>query len=215
MGGGPVNCPGGYTVVSVHTRHSGSRTEEVLWFQARGRWSEPGGAARLVLRIPRSEWCVVGGCRRKCATPAKSPTPTCARSSSSTRPPPRPERSTSSPWSFWTARRSPTGSAGGRSGKRRLAPSRGRLSDGLAEAHRKQVIHGDLKSNNVIVTITEDGSLRAVITDFGMARASSRSVHDRALGISGRNDCLHGARAMEGREGLDGLGCLCDGRDPA
>ncbi|MGA7410326.1 MAG: protein kinase [Bryobacteraceae bacterium] len=44
------------------------------------------------------------------------------------------------------------------------------LSAGLAEAHRKQVIHGDLKSSNVIVTKTPDGATRAVITDFGLAR---------------------------------------------
>ena len=41
---------------------------------------------------------------------------------------------------------------------------------GLAEAHRHQVIHGDLKSNNVLLTRAPDG-MRAVITDFGLARA--------------------------------------------
>jgi serine/threonine protein kinase len=45
------------------------------------------------------------------------------------------------------------------------------LCAGLAEAHRNQVIHGDLKSNNVILTTTADGAVRAVITDFGMARS--------------------------------------------
>ncbi|HEX9508220.1 MAG TPA: serine/threonine-protein kinase, partial [Myxococcales bacterium] len=44
------------------------------------------------------------------------------------------------------------------------------LSAGLAEAHRDQVIHGDLKSGNVILTKGADGALRAVITDFGLAR---------------------------------------------
>jgi tetratricopeptide (TPR) repeat protein/TolB-like protein len=44
------------------------------------------------------------------------------------------------------------------------------LFAGLAAAHRSQVIHGDLKSNNVILTQAGDGSLRAVITDFGLAR---------------------------------------------
>lgn len=44
------------------------------------------------------------------------------------------------------------------------------LCSGLAEAHRKQVIHGDLKSNNVILTRDADGETRAVITDFGLAR---------------------------------------------
>lgn len=44
------------------------------------------------------------------------------------------------------------------------------LCAGLAEAHRNRVIHGDLKSNNVILTRAGDGKLRAVITDFGLAR---------------------------------------------
>jgi serine/threonine protein kinase/Flp pilus assembly protein TadD len=44
------------------------------------------------------------------------------------------------------------------------------LCAGLAEAHRKRVIHGDLKSNNVILTQGADGAIRAVITDFGLAR---------------------------------------------
>ncbi|HLH00952.1 MAG TPA: protein kinase [Bryobacteraceae bacterium] len=44
------------------------------------------------------------------------------------------------------------------------------LCAGLAEAHRNHVVHGDLKSNNVILTTGPDGSVRAVITDFGLAR---------------------------------------------
>ena len=44
------------------------------------------------------------------------------------------------------------------------------LSAGLSAAHALGVIHGDLKSQNVILTREADGSLRAVITDFGMAR---------------------------------------------
>ena len=44
------------------------------------------------------------------------------------------------------------------------------LCAGLAEAHRNQVIHGDLKSNNVILTTGPNGAIRAVITDFGLAR---------------------------------------------
>lgn len=43
------------------------------------------------------------------------------------------------------------------------------LCAGLAEAHRNRVIHGDLKSNNVILTAVQ-GTVRAVITDFGLAR---------------------------------------------
>jgi tetratricopeptide (TPR) repeat protein len=44
------------------------------------------------------------------------------------------------------------------------------LCAGLAAAHRNHVIHGDLKSNNIILAKAADGSPRAVITDFGLAR---------------------------------------------
>jgi len=44
------------------------------------------------------------------------------------------------------------------------------LAAGLAAAHHNGVIHGDIKSNNVVLTKANDGALRAVITDFGLAR---------------------------------------------
>jgi eukaryotic-like serine/threonine-protein kinase len=59
------------------------------------------------------------------------------------------------------------------------------LCAGLAEAHRNQVIHGDLKSNNVILTTGADRALRAVITDFGLARrpeAAQRTAQSGTLG---------------------------------
>ena len=59
------------------------------------------------------------------------------------------------------------------------------LCDGLAEAHRKQVIHGDLKANNIILTTNIDGTTRAVITDFGLARkpeSSQRTMQTGPLG---------------------------------
>ena len=49
------------------------------------------------------------------------------------------------------------------------------LCAGLAEAHRNHVIHGDLKSNNIILSTQADGTVRAVITDFGLARRSDIS----------------------------------------
>ncbi len=45
------------------------------------------------------------------------------------------------------------------------------LCEGLAEAHRKQVVHGDLKTANVILSRPAAGGIRAVITDFGLARS--------------------------------------------
>ncbi len=49
------------------------------------------------------------------------------------------------------------------------------LCAGLAEAHRHQIIHGDLKSANIILTQKPDGTPRAVITDFGLASAGRTS----------------------------------------
>jgi len=59
------------------------------------------------------------------------------------------------------------------------------LSAGLAAAHRNQVIHGDLKSGNVILTKAADGSTRAVITDFGLARrpeTTQQTIRSGAMG---------------------------------
>lgn len=47
------------------------------------------------------------------------------------------------------------------------------LCAGLAEAHSNGVIHGDLKSGNIILTEWPDGSTRAVITDFGLAHGQA------------------------------------------
>jgi tetratricopeptide (TPR) repeat protein len=66
------------------------------------------------------------------------------------------------------------------------------IGDGLAAAHEKGVVHGDLKSGNVILTetgsadgrlsITDSqgsvtyGRLRAVVTDFGLAHAATQTT---------------------------------------
>jgi tetratricopeptide (TPR) repeat protein len=50
------------------------------------------------------------------------------------------------------------------------------LCSGLAEAHHNHLIHGDLKPNNVILTKDAEGSVRAVITDFGLARRADAST---------------------------------------
>jgi tetratricopeptide (TPR) repeat protein len=62
---------------------------------------------------------------------------------------------------------------------------------GLEEAHRKNVVHRDLKSQNVILTKTSSGQLRVVISDFGLARqtptaeASVASAAASATGLGG------------------------------
>jgi hypothetical protein len=56
------------------------------------------------------------------------------------------------------------------------------LCAGLAEAHRKHVIHGDLKSSNVILATDGSGHVRAVITDFGLARRPDASFQTMQSG---------------------------------
>jgi serine/threonine protein kinase len=52
---------------------------------------------------------------------------------------------------------------------RRALPLLLQLADGLAAAHTAGVVHRDLKSDNVMFVEQDDHSLRAVITDFGLA----------------------------------------------
>jgi serine/threonine protein kinase/tetratricopeptide (TPR) repeat protein len=59
------------------------------------------------------------------------------------------------------------------------------LCAGLAEAHRNQVIHGDLKSNNVILTKAAGGATRVVITDFGLARRPETTQQTIQSGVMG------------------------------
>jgi TolB-like protein/Tfp pilus assembly protein PilF len=75
------------------------------------------------------------------------------------------------------------------------------LCAGLAEAHRYQVIHGDLKSNNIILTTGPDGALRAVITDFGLAQGLGAPQRIAEAGGHGGTpdymapELLHGGKA--------------------
>jgi serine/threonine protein kinase/Flp pilus assembly protein TadD len=59
------------------------------------------------------------------------------------------------------------------------------LASGLAAAHANQVIHGDLKSTNIILTKAANGSPRAVITDFGLARGREAALASTASGVEG------------------------------
>jgi len=67
---------------------------------------------------------------------------------------------------------------------------------GVAEAHRRGVVHGDLKSNNVILARNPDGSIRAVVTDFGLARGPVGQV-EASGGHSGKgHDAAEQANAV-------------------
>jgi serine/threonine protein kinase/tetratricopeptide (TPR) repeat protein len=92
------------------------------------------------------------------------------------------------------------------------------LCAGLAAAHRGHVVHGDLKSNNIILTRAADGTSRAVITDFGLARGIQPLPESGPPGGSG--DAVGGAwdyMAPELRNGEKpsaasdtyALGCIC------
>jgi serine/threonine protein kinase/Flp pilus assembly protein TadD len=59
------------------------------------------------------------------------------------------------------------------------------LCAGLGEAHRNRVVHGDLKSNNIILTPGADGTVRAVITDFGLARGLGSASKTTQSGEAG------------------------------
>jgi tetratricopeptide (TPR) repeat protein len=64
------------------------------------------------------------------------------------------------------------------------------LAAGLAEAHRNNVVHGDLKTSNVILTKSADGSARAVITDFGLARQPKASQPGTPSDVMGAPDYM-------------------------
>ncbi len=52
------------------------------------------------------------------------------------------------------------------------------LCAGLSEAHRSGIVHGDLKSGNIILSQNDDASIRPVITDFGMASAANQPTRE-------------------------------------
>jgi len=72
------------------------------------------------------------------------------------------------------------------------------LCAGLDQAHRQGVIHGDLKTGNIILARSPEGRMRAVITDFGLARIAAEPHADETGG--GTYDYMapelfHGERA--------------------
>ncbi len=87
------------------------------------------------------------------------------------------------------------------------------LCAGLAEAHHNHVVHGDLKSSNVILTAGPDGAIRAVITDFGLARKPEAGQRTVQSGDRCGTPGLHGSRTMERRSRFTGFRHLCAGRD--
>lgn len=52
------------------------------------------------------------------------------------------------------------------------------IAEGIDAAHREHIVHGDLKSGNVMLTTGSDGKLSACITDFGLARRIAYAADD-------------------------------------
>src|SRR5689334_18765808 len=60
------------------------------------------------------------------------------------------------------------------------------LCAALSAAHRAGVVHRDFKSANVILTASADGSLRAVVTDFGLAHTPRKDATAESITMEGR-----------------------------
>jgi len=68
-----------------------------------------------------------------------------------------------------------------RTGK--LEPTQGleiakQLCSGLSTAHHSGIVHGDLKSSNIILCRNEDETIRPVITDFGLASGANQAANE-------------------------------------
>ncbi len=61
---------------------------------------------------------------------------------------------------------------------------------GLQQAHSQGVVHGDLKTGNVILSRLPQGGIRAVITDFGLAHMKPVEVAERSPGLGGTPDYM-------------------------
>lgn len=49
------------------------------------------------------------------------------------------------------------------------------ICHGLAHAHEKNIVHRDVKTSNIMLSVDDSGALRAVLLDFGVAKMSDDS----------------------------------------
>jgi serine/threonine-protein kinase len=85
------------------------------------------------------------------------------------------------------------------------------VADALAYAHSRGVIHRDIKPDNIIIR-REDG--RALVTDFGIARAAESDSHLTATGVAVGTPAYMspeqalGEREVDGRSDIYSLGVV-------
>ena len=87
----------------------------------------------------------------------------------------------------------------------RLPPARAvgivaQVADALEAAHRRGLVHRDVKPANVLIS-NRDGGEHAFLTDFGVSKERSADTGLTKTGLCGRDRGLHGARAGPGRRG--------------
>ena len=103
--------------------------------------------------------------------------------------------------------------------EKRLAPGKAfaiaaDVADALAYAHEQNIVHRDVKPENILI---EHATQRAVVTDFGIARAIERAADIRSVTSTGLTvgtptymspEQAAGEGTVDGRSDIYSLGCV-------
>ncbi len=84
------------------------------------------------------------------------------------------------------------------------------LLDALAYAHKKKIVHRDVKPANVMIQRAQDGAETLKVLDFGLARSFGASDDEDLASVSGSKDSVLGTVAYMAPE--QALGEPVDGR---
>lgn len=87
------------------------------------------------------------------------------------------------------------------------------ICDGLSHAHRKDVLHRDVKPSNIFVQRTERGDIKTTITDFGLAKLLNEDQRQTKTGIALGSPAYISPEQASGkdvdeRSDLYSVGCL-------